>query len=239
MNELHSNNNHDSFRFQNYIGEFVYGGIDGSVTTFAVVAGSVGANLDISVIIILGFANLIADGFSMSVGSFLSKKSEADNYEKHRKIEETEIEEMPDTEKEEVREIYRKKGFEGQLLEDIVNVITSDKKRWVDTMMKDELEMIKDPKPPFNMALVTFLSFFSIGLIPLLSYLFKSWLNLENQQLFALACLLTTLAFALIGYLKTYVTQTPAWKGVVETVFLGSSAATLAYFVGSWLEKIF
>ena len=51
--------------FKDYIGEFVYGGIDGSVTTFAVVAGSTGASLDTSVVLILGFANLIADGFSM------------------------------------------------------------------------------------------------------------------------------------------------------------------------------
>ena len=74
-------------KWQDYIGEFVYGGIDGSVTTFAVVAGSAGAGLDSSVIIILGFANLLADGFAMSVGSYLSNKSEKENYEKHRQIE--------------------------------------------------------------------------------------------------------------------------------------------------------
>jgi VIT1/CCC1 family predicted Fe2+/Mn2+ transporter len=59
-----------------YLKEFVYGGIDGSVTTFAVVAGATGAKLDAGVIIVLGFANLIADGFSMSVGNYLSEKSE-------------------------------------------------------------------------------------------------------------------------------------------------------------------
>lgn len=239
MNEKLENKAHSTFKYQDFIGEFVYGGIDGSVTTFAVVAGSVGANLDVSVIIILGFANLIADGFSMSVGSFLSKKSESDNYEKHRRIEEMEIEEMPETEREEVREIYRNKGFEGKLLEDIVAVITSDKQRWVDTMMKDELEMVKDAKSPLQMAAVTFVSFVLVGLIPLFSYIFKGWLGLDNQQLFLISCMLTTLAFGVIGYLKTYVTQTSAWKGILETVFLGSAAATLAYFVGNWLEKIF
>ena len=99
---------------QEYLGEFVYGGIDGSVTTFAVVAGSAGAGLPGSVIIILGFANLIADGFSMSVGSYLSKKSEMQNYEKHKKIEYWEVENIPEKEKEEIREIYREKGFEGE-----------------------------------------------------------------------------------------------------------------------------
>ena len=63
-----------SFR---YLKEFVYGGIDGCVTTFAVVAGATGAGLNPGIIIVLGFANLIADGFSMSVGNYLSVKSEA------------------------------------------------------------------------------------------------------------------------------------------------------------------
>lgn len=62
--------------FEDYLSEFVYGGIDGAVTTFAVVAGATGARFDIKIILVLGFANLIADGFSMSVGSYLSKKSE-------------------------------------------------------------------------------------------------------------------------------------------------------------------
>ncbi|MDP5172401.1 MAG: VIT1/CCC1 transporter family protein, partial [Bacteroidia bacterium] len=106
---------HGYIPFQEYLGEFVYGGIDGSVTTFAVVAGAAGADLSLGVILILGFANLIADGFSMSVGAYLSTKSERDNYEKHRKIEYAEVETIPEIEKEEVRDIYRAKGFEGEL----------------------------------------------------------------------------------------------------------------------------
>ena len=104
-------------RFQEYLGEFVYGGIDGSVTTFAVVAGAAGATLDSAVVIILGFANLIADGFAMSVGSYLSTKSEKDNYKKHENIEYWEVEHLPEKEKEEIRDIYRAKGFEGEILE--------------------------------------------------------------------------------------------------------------------------
>ncbi|HKK88587.1 MAG TPA: VIT1/CCC1 transporter family protein, partial [Saprospiraceae bacterium] len=72
--------------FEGYLGEFVYGGIDGCVTTFAVVAGAVGASLESSVIIILGFANLLADGFAMSVGAFLSAKSQKENFYKHKNI---------------------------------------------------------------------------------------------------------------------------------------------------------
>lgn len=146
-------------KYQHYLGEFVYGGIDGSVTTFAVVAGSAGAGLDSSVIIILGFANLIADGFSMSVGSYLSNKSELENFQKHERIEHWEVENLPEQEREEVRNIFKAKGFEGELLEQVVDVITEDEERWVDVMMKEELEMIKQVKSPFAMGLVTFISF--------------------------------------------------------------------------------
>ncbi|MGB7843302.1 MAG: VIT1/CCC1 transporter family protein, partial [Salinimicrobium sp.] len=122
--ELHSR---EKFIFFNkdYIAEFVYGGIDGAITTFAVVAGAEGASLGISVVVILGIANLIADGFSMSVGNFFSTKAERDSFEKHRQIEYWEIENLRDKEVQEIREIYESKGFEGELLEKVVEVITT------------------------------------------------------------------------------------------------------------------
>jgi VIT1/CCC1 family predicted Fe2+/Mn2+ transporter len=225
-------------RAQEYLGEFVFGGIDGSVTTFAVVAGATGAHLDSSVVIILGFANLLADGFSMSVGSYLSAKSERDNYEKHRKVEYWEIENMPETERQEIRDIFAAKGFEGELLEKITTVITADKDRWVDVMMKDELEMMPSAKLPLTMAAVTYFSFLVVGLIPMLPYVADYALGMAPFNMFLASCLLTTFAFAGIGLLKTFVTQTSRWKGIAETVLLGTSAAAMAYFVGAWLESL-
>jgi len=222
--------------FQEYLGEFVYGGIDGSVTTFAVVAGSVGANLDAVVVIILGFANLLADGFSMSIGSYLSTKSEKEYYNKHKKIEYWEVDNIPEAEVEEIREIYKAKGFEGELLEKVVEVITADKDRWVDVMMKEELEMIPEQKSPFAMASVTFVSFVVVGFIPLFSYVWDYAFGLSN--VFLISCILTTFAFGGIGFLKSYVTQSNRLKGILETLALGIAAALVAYFVGSLLEKI-
>jgi VIT1/CCC1 family predicted Fe2+/Mn2+ transporter len=224
-------------RFQAYLGEFVYGGIDGSVTTFAVVAGAVGANLESTVIIILGFANLLADGFAMSVGAYLSTKSERDNYIKHRNIEYWEVDHIPEKEKEEIRDIYREKGFEGELLEQVVEVITDDRERWVNVMMKEELGMIEEQKSPFMMGLVTYLSFVSIGVIPLLVYV-VDFFTTTDRPLFLYSCLLTSLGFIFIGFLKTYVTQTSRIKGILETLVLGAIAAAVAYFVGDVLEQI-
>lgn len=225
-------------RYQEFLGEFVYGGIDGSVTTFAVVAGSAGANLDSSVIIILGFANLIADGFSMSVGSYLSNKSEIENFEKHEKVEYWEVENMPDKEREEVRQIYREKGFEGDLLEKVVDTITANKDRWVDVMMKEELGMMKQSKSPLAMGAVTFFSFIFVGLIPLLVYVFDYMTEPQIQYVFRTSIILTSVAFILIGWLKSIVNETSKLKGMAETLFLGAAAAVLAYYVGNFLERI-
>lgn len=220
-----------------YLGEFVYGGIDGCVTTFAVVAGAVGAGLDTIIILILGFANLFADGFAMSVGAYLSTKSDRDNYHKHRKIEYWEIEHKRETEIEEVREIYRDKGFEGELLEKVVDKITEDKDRWVDVMMKEELEMIEEDKSPFGIGLATFISFLVIGLIPLSVYLWD-WFFAIDTDLFFLTSVFTGFGFITVGYLKSKVNQTSKIKGMLETLLLGTTAAIVAYFVGDFLEYL-
>lgn len=224
-------------RFEKYLGEFVYGGIDGCVTTFAVVAGSVGAGLNSSVIIILGFANLLADGFAMSVGAYLSTKSEKDNYNKHKQVEYWEVENMPETEKEEIREIYSAKGFEGQVLEEAVEVITSDRDRWVNEMMKEELEMMEEDKSPFLIGAVTYVSFILIGLIPLLVYV-VDFFNPLDANLFFIASMLTATGFIIVGVLKTYVNQTRMLKGIFETLLLGAIAALVAYYVGDLLEHL-
>ncbi|MFK8105109.1 MAG: VIT1/CCC1 transporter family protein [Saprospiraceae bacterium] len=233
---LHQENRFFS-RFQNYLGEFVYGGIDGAVTTFAVVAGAVGAELESSIIIILGFANLLADGFAMSVGAYLSTKSERENYEKHKRIEYGEIEDIPEEEIREVRAIYAAKGFEGELLEQVVAVIIADKDRWVDVMMKEELGMIEEKKSPFTMGGVTYLSFVTIGIIPLIIYVWD-YVGSYPYDPFIGTCILTGVGFTFIGFMKTYVTQTSIWRGVLETVVLGAIAALVSYFVGDILEGL-
>lgn len=237
-NSIHSGSKFWS-KWNEYIGEFVYGGIDGSVTTFAVVAGAAGANLDSSIVIILGFANLIADGFAMSVGSYLSNKSELERYEKHEQIEYWEVDNLPEKEREEIREIYADKGFEGELLDQVVKVITADRKQWVDVMMKEELGMVKEEKSPLAMGGVTFLSFILIGFIPLLVYVvdYASVSKVENP--FLISIVLTSVAFAAIGWLKSAVNQTKAIQSILETLFLGAVAAGLSYLVGDVLAKMF
>ncbi len=221
---------------RDYISEFVYGGIDGAITTFAVVAGAAGANAEIYWVLIFGFANLIADGFSMSVGNYFSVKADRDNFEKHKAIEYWEVDNLREKEVEEIREIYEVKGFEGELLEQVVAVITADKDVWVDTMMKEELEMSKDQKSPYKTAFATFLSFNLIGIIPLMSFILSALFDFQGN-LFAISCVLTGIALMIVGYLKSMVTKTSHLKGVLETLLLGGLAAFLAYLAGDVLAR--
>ncbi len=222
---------------KDYISEFVYGGIDGAITTFAVVAGATGAGLESSVVIILGFANLIADGFSMSVGNYFSSKAQKDNYAKHKALEYWEIEHLREKEIEEIREIYEKKGFKGELLEQVVAVIISDKDVWVDTMMKEELEMMEEPKTPLRSASMTFISFLLIGFIPVLAYAFQDLFGIANTHLFLYSSILTGVGLSIVGYLKSIVTEKNKLIGIAETLLLGGIAAALSYVVGNVIEK--
>ena len=227
-------------RFHGYITEFVYGGIDGAVTTFAVVAGSAGAGLGVDTTLILGFANLIADGFSMSVGAYLAAKTEEETYDRALAQEYWEIDHLPDVERAEIREIYQAKGFEGELLEQVVDVICSDKDRWVDEMMKSELELFKEEKKPLAKAGMTFLSFNLVGFVPLGVYVlhYMPWMaSNTNSELFAWSAGSTGLAFIGIGLLKARVNNRPVLRSILETLSLGALAAVLAYVAGDILEN--
>jgi VIT1/CCC1 family predicted Fe2+/Mn2+ transporter len=216
----------------------VYGGIYGAVTTFAVVAGGFGANLDPGILLILGFANLFADGFSMSVGAYLSAKSEHENYTKHEKIEYWEVENLPEVEREEIAEIYRAKGFKGELLEQIVDQICSNKDLWVAEMMKDELNMMRDTKSPFKIGLATLISFVLVGFIPLMVYLYDFFFP-TDLNIFLWTSILTGLAFMIVGWLKGIVNQTSKLRSVSETLGLGLLAAVVAFYVGDVLKAFF
>lgn len=221
--------------FGQYIQDIVYGGNDGIVTTFAVVSGAIGANLGVKVVIILGIANMVADGISMGLSNYLSIKSEIDHYNKEEKREYREIEEEPEFEREEVKDIYRKKGFSGAILEQIVAIITKDKKRWVDTMMKEELNLFTDrnQKPAFN-GLITFTAFCIFGVIPLTPFIF----SIKAEYQFISSIIGTVLALTCLGLLRLKVTRERGILGVFEIISVGSICAFVAYIIGALLKNV-
>jgi len=219
---------------QSYVGDFVLGAVDGTVTTFAIVAGAAGAGLPAGVAIVLGFANVAADGFSMAVSNYLKAKADRQTVEQFRTMEEMHIDEVPDAEREEIRQIFAAKGFEGELLEEVVKVITADRQRWVDTMLTDEWGLQIETPSPVLAALATFVAFIAAGLVPLAPLLLTSFL--AGQQVFAASAVLTAATFFAIGVAGGHVAGRPRiWAGF-ETLLVGGGAASLAYIVGAWLR---
>jgi len=230
-------NNSESSK-SSYLSDFVYGGIDGSVTTFAVVAGVVGASLSPSIVLILGFANLFADGFSMAVGNYLSTKSKREYIEKIRKAEEVSVRRIPGEEREEIREIFKEKGFSGRQLEDAVKIITGNKKIWVDTMMKDGFGMLEEEKSPIRGALVTFIAFNLIGFIPLLAYVLSYLFLYLREQTFLLSIIFTSCAFFIVGSVKGKIVDKKWYLSGLETLLIGGTAAAIAFLVGFFLKGL-
>lgn len=221
-----------------YQPEFIYGGIDGCVTTFAVVSGATGAGFSTNVVVILGLANLLADGLSMSVGSYLSSKAETDQFEKVRKGQLMAIELDPGQRRNEIRNIYQKKGFSGPLLDQVVETVTAQKHLWADELMRDGQQLARASKSPVYRGVATYVAFVCVGLIPLAVYVVDLFSHFEQTRLFIMSCLLTFSAFAVIGYLKAHLNRVSRLKGVTETVFLGGIAAVVSYLAGTALERL-
>ncbi|HAT6955630.1 TPA: hypothetical protein JAN72_02425 [Legionella pneumophila] len=215
---------------QNYLRDWIYGGIDGVVTTFAIVSGVVGGQLSSLVILILGFANLLADGFSMAASNYLGTKSEVDQYQRYKAIEEKHIEFIPEGEKNEIKQIFQNKGLHGQALEQVVDEITANRALWIKTMLQEEYGLPASLRLPFKSALYTFSAFLLFGIIPLIPYV----LVMSNP--FIWSCFFTAITFFVIGSIKSH-WSTKSWLySGFETLAIGAVTASLSYGLGLFLH---
>ncbi len=217
---------------RSYLRDWIYGGIDGAVTTFAVVSGVSGAALPARVLLVLGLANLLADGFSMTAGNYSGTKAEKEELEHARAVEHRHIRLDPGGEREEVRQILEAKGFSGADLDRAVAVITSDTERWVQAMLRDEYGLPAEVRSPLLAAGCTLGAFLACGLVPLLPFL------LALPAAFPLSVAMTALVFVGIGSAKSRWSVAPWWRSGLETLAVGSAAAAIAYAVGFALQGI-
>jgi len=220
-----------------YLRDWIYGGIDGAVTTFAIVFGVVGANLGTGVILVLGAANIVADGFSMAASNYTGTKAENDEFERVRAHEEYQIIHDPEGETREIKEIYRAKGFKGADLERAVEIITADKKLWVNTMLTEEYGLPMHERSAMKAAVGTFIAFLLCGMVPLAPYLMSPWL-IDRGTATVWASVLTALTFFAIGSAKSRWSLMSWWKSGLETLAIGVGAAVLAYAIGYWLQSL-
>lgn len=213
-----------------YLGDCVLGAIDGIVTTFAIVAGIAGAGMEPRIGLVLGLANVLADGFSMAVGNYLRAKADRELVQRARRIEELHIDEIPEGEREEIRQIFRAKGFDGNVLATIVEVITKDRRRWVDTMLTEEHGLRIDTPDPAKAGVWTFVAFAGAGFVPLAPLLFRAD--------FLWSAVASAAAFFGVGLLKGRALDRPRLLSGAETLLVGGIAAGLAYAVGVGLKGI-
>ncbi len=218
--------------------DVIFGAIDGTVTTFAVVSGVSGAGLPAGVLIILGAANLVADGFSMGISNFLSTRAEQQQRAQTRREEEDHIRAVPEGEREEIRQIFASKGFSGADLERVVQVITSDDERWVGVMLREEHGYPAEEVSPWRAGLVTYLGFMIAGLLPLLPFIYQAIVPGGLPQALFWSIGLAGVVFFTIGALKSLsVEQRWYWAGL-EILAIGGVAAGLAYLVVAVLKGI-
>ena len=209
-----------------YLRDWVHGGIDGAVTTFAIVAGAVGAELSNRVALILGLANVVAHGFLAAASNYSGTRAELDKVAEERRAE------VPDGEREEIRQIFRGKGFRGQDLERAVDVITADTRRWVDTMLSEEYSLPRAVRSPLKAAGSALAAFLLCGLVPLLPFVVAA------PSSFALSILMTGVVFFLIGSGKSRWSPVSWWRSGLETLAIGLGAAGLAYAIGYGLKTL-
>lgn len=215
-----------------YIKSVIYGGLDGTITTFAAVAGVAGAALSPGIVLIMGLANLVADGLSMSIGDYLSSKSESEYEAAEREREAWEVENYPEGEKRELMEIYEARGMSARDASAVVEIIAKDKESWVDTMMVEELGIVPNDESPMGNALATFLSFAIFGFLPIAAYVLALFIPALKSAQFTLACLLTGATLFGLGAFKTTITGKSWLVSGLEMLFVGGIAAAAAYGMG-------
>jgi len=226
----------DEHKHHRFLGDAVLGGVDGVVTTFAIVAGAVGGGFPGIVVVVLGFANLLADGFSMAVSNFLKARSDLEEVENARKQEERHVRDIPEGEREEIRQIYAKKGLEGEVLEKVVEGITRDRHVWVDTMLSEEHGLQVEPPSPWGAASATFAAFLFAGLFPLLPFIFPI---VQSSYRFLLSAVITAVVFISVGIIKGIVLNRSLFYSGLTTLLTGGGAAAIAFLVGYLLRQTY
>lgn len=215
-----------------YLRDWIYGGIDGSVTTFAVVTGVGGADLSARIILILGFANLLADGFSMAASNYLGTHTERQEAEALRVREQRHIDTDAAGEREEVRQIFAAKGFAGDDLERAVGIMTANDERWIELMLAEEYGLARAKRSASRAALATFSAFVVCGLVPLMPFLVRL------PHPFVLSEIMTACTFFAIGSARSRWLLSSWWRAGVETLLMGSLAAAIAWAAGLVIARM-
>jgi len=230
--EKHLAEEHHDLGRGSILRDAILGGQDGLVNVLGVILGVAAATLETKIVIIAGLAATFAESVSMAAVAYTSTKAETDFYHSQYEKEKGEVEKGSPTEIEEVRELYRRKGFSGRLLESIVKKITSDKKVWLDFMMQEEL-MLGRPeiKNAFNSAILVGAAAIIGSLVPLAPFL----VFLPIQTAIYASLVLSAAVLFAVGTVKAKLTVGSPLRTGLEMAAIGMISALVGYGVGAWL----
>mmetsp|Transcript_3722 Transcript_3722/g.7241 ORF Transcript_3722/g.7241 Transcript_3722/m.7241 type:complete len:290 (+) Transcript_3722:128-997(+) len=222
----------------------IFGGLDGILTSFAIVSGAAGGNLSTQVILVLGFSNIFADALSMGVGEFLSSKAENEWILSERKREAWEMENYPEGEIEEMVDIYVERGMERSDAEKVIETMSKYEDFFVDVMMAEELQLqVPDEDHEIEAmkeGVVMFCSFAIFGAFPLLGYAIipASFPELGEEMLFTAACVITGIVLFAMGCVKSLFSTHKWYLCGAETLLLGGACATVAFTIGQFVDAL-
>lgn len=215
--------------------DVVIGMSDGLTVPFALAAGLAGAVSSHVLIVIGGMAEIAAGSIAMGMGGYLAARSDADSYRAELRREEQEVDEVPDVERQEVRDIFAAYGLRGQPLEAAVHAIAANKDAWVHFMMREELGL-EEPHP--NRALRSSLtiggSYIAGGLVPLLPY----FAPFSIPVALVVSAVVTIIALGIFGWVKGRFTGVRALRSAGQTVMVGGLAAGAAYVIARVISRI-
>ncbi|SDB42624.1 VIT1/CCC1 transporter family protein [Belnapia rosea] len=212
--------------------DLVIGMADGLTVPFALAAGLSGAVAANPLIVTAGLAEIAAGCVAMGLGGYLAARTDAQHFASERAREEQEIREYPDRERWEVSVILHRYGLRGEVLHRATEAIAADRRRWVDFMMRFELELAEPlPGRAARSAATIGGAYVVGGMIPLSPYILLS----ETHAALQVSAMLTGLALLGFGWLKARATGLPPLRGALQTLGIGGLAATVAYLIAQWV----
>jgi len=208
--------------------DVVIGMADGLTVPFALAAGLSGAVDASHIIVVAGLAEIAAGSIAMGLGGYLAARTDVEHYISELKREWRETKEMPQEEAEEVAGMFRKFEMTDAQIAPVVDAIRTDRKRWVDFMMRFELGLERpDPKRARRSAATIAGSYIAGGFIPLAPYMLVQ--NLSTALLLSVG--VTLVALFVFGYVKGHFTGLPPLRGAVQTTLIGGLAASAAFAI--------
>ncbi len=228
-----SEKNSEEHRSSTNLRDIILGGQDGLVNVLGIILGLAIASGDLRIILVGGLAATFAESVSMAAVAYTSTRAQQSFYESELAREKREIKEIPEEEREEIREIYRQKGFSGKLLEDVVEKITSNEEVWLDEMMKFELGLQPiETKNAFRSSAIVGVAAFVGSVIPLTPFLFLNILQLQISQAIWVSLVISAITLFVVGAYKAKATVGDWRSSGAEIAVIGMVAALIGYAIG-------